>query len=777
MNLIIVESPAKCLKIKHFLESYFPNKCFNVISTGGHIEEIKTPGLNIDVKDNFKTKYTFKNNNFVKSLLLNSKKADNIYIATDLDYSGSFIGYSVCKLLNIDIKKAKRLIFNSITQSAIINAFNNPVELNINHVNYEKTRQIIDRLIGFKLSPLSYQYLRCQHNSVGRCQTVALRLIVEKENEIKDILDNKISSFYKIKVNFNLFNNSIIATNDIKESDIKTFNNKNLVFSIKEITKKQISIEPDKPFITSTLQCSVSSRYNYSISFIMKVLQKLYERGLITYIRTDCHNISPDFKKKIQEYIKSNYSVKYVNYDTKDSFVEHSQNGHEAIRITDLNLDINTLDLTIPEKNIYNMIRFNTIQSQMKNNIIDNFKIVFCNNLNKINVVSNIQCLIFDGFKLLNVNKEKYFQFNDIKQLHKDQNINYDSIYFEYYLNSPPFHYNEQKLIKKLEKLGIGRPSTFAYIVNVIQEREYVVKSDIKGIDKSVIDYEIKNKEQFTFNTITKNKTFFTENSKLIPTEKGIKLIDFMNKYFNYIIDYNYTSSVELELDKIANNEIDYLTILNNFWNNLDYHLQEYKLISSKSNKVNNERYIGIYKNQKIILKNGFYGYYFNFNNKNKSIKIDKDFNDISLDDIIEYLNKSDKDNIIGIYNNQEIKLFNGPFGYYFTYNNKNYALKNIDIKDSNLLNHCITIINQNIKTIIKDNKEYIVLKSINKKDTYYINVYSICKSKNKYTKTIFIKNTDIKEYLNNDINNIDIDFIKKIENNTLNKKRKFKKF
>lgn len=773
MNLIIVESPAKCLKIKHFLESSFPNKKFNVISTGGHIEEIKTPGLNIDVKNNFEAKYVFKDNKFVKSLLSNGKKSENIYIATDLDYSGSFIGYSVCKLLNIDINKTKRLIFNSITKSAVVNAFNNPVMLNINHINYEKSRQIIDRLIGFKLSPLAYQYLKSQHNSVGRCQTVALRLIVEKEKEIREKLNNNTSSFYKIKVNFNLFNDIIVATNNINESVIQSFNNKNLTFSIKDITIKKATIKPDKPFITSTLQCVVSSKFGYSVSYIMKILQKLYEKGLITYIRTDCHNISPEFKKKIQDYVKLMFSNDYVNYSIKDSFEEHSQNGHEAIRITDLDLNINTTDLTIQEKNVYNLIRINTIQSQMKDSVINNVKIVFTNNLNDIEVSSNIQTLIFDGFKILS-NNDKYYNLNEINNLYENQKVNYDSIYFDYCLDSVPLHYNEQKLIKKLEQLGIGRPSTFSYIVNVIQEREYVIKTDIKGINKTVLEYEIKNKEQFTFNKIENDKTFYNENNKLVPTEKGIKLIDFMTEYFNYIIDYNYTSDIELELDKIANNEIDYLSVLKDFWDKLNNHLKDYKILVKTINQ-NNNKYIGDFDNQKIILKNGLYGYYIKFNNKNKNININKDFNDITLDDIIEYLNNEEKNNIIGIYENQEIKLFNGPFGYYFTYNNKNYNLKNIDIHNPNLLNDCIEIIQQNIKTFKTDKKEYVVLRSINNKDKYYVNVYSINKIKNKYIKTLFINNKEIEELLDNNIYNITIEFIEKIENKQTFKRKKIK--
>ena len=223
--LIIVESPAKCQKIKHFLTEEFPNSKFEVIPSGGHIEEIKNPGINIDVSNNFQPSYIFKSNNFVKNILSSFRKAKDIYIATDLDYSGSFIGGSVCKLLNLDIQKTKRLIFNSITKSAIINSFNNPTVLDIKHIEYEKTRQIIDRLIGFKLSPAAYQSLKCKDNSVGRCQTVALKLIVEKDKERKNYFNNSLKGFYKIFVSFLLFNRNIQATNTIKKEEIKTFNN------------------------------------------------------------------------------------------------------------------------------------------------------------------------------------------------------------------------------------------------------------------------------------------------------------------------------------------------------------------------------------------------------------------------------------------------------------------------------------------------------------------------------------------------------------------------
>lgn len=301
--LIIVESPAKCQKIKHFLSEEFPKSKFEVVPSGGHIEEIKNPGINIDISNNFQPLYIFKSNNFVKNILSSYKKSKEVYIATDLDYSGSFIGSSICKLLNLDIKNTKRLIFNSITKSAIINSFNNPTTLDINHIEYEKTRQIIDRLIGFKLSPVAYRNLRCKDNSVGRCQTVALKLIVEKDNERKEYLNNSLKGFYKISVSFLLFNKNIQATNTIQKEEINLFNNKDLYFFIKDISITKKIIEPPKPFITSTLQREASGKFGYSVSSIMKILQRLYEKGLITYIRTDCPIISKEFKEIIQAYI------------------------------------------------------------------------------------------------------------------------------------------------------------------------------------------------------------------------------------------------------------------------------------------------------------------------------------------------------------------------------------------------------------------------------------------------------------------------------------------
>lgn len=774
--LLIVESPAKCQKIKKFLNEEFPNLNFEVIPSGGHIEEIKNPGVNIDISNNFQPYYIFKNNNFVKNIIKCSKKAKEVYIATDLDYSGSFIGSSICKLLNLDIKKTKRLIFNSITKSAIINSFKNPELLNINHIEYEKSRQIIDRLIGFKLSPLAYKTLKCKNNSIGRCQTVALELIIDKDKERNEMINNTLKDYYKLSASLYLLNDLIIANNKITSKDIQTFNNEKLHFIIKEITTNKKIIEPPKPFITSTLQREISNKLGYPVISIMKILQKLYEKGLITYIRTDCPIISKEFKEIIQKYIDEKYSKDYVNYEIKDETKSNSQNGHEAIRVTNLNFSsIDLKDLSNQELNVFKIIRKNTIQSQMKENIIYLTKIVFSNNLNNIEISSSIQSLIFKGFKILD-QEEKYFDIEKIKDLKENQIVDFKNINFDYSLESVPSQFNEQKLIKTLEKLGIGRPSTFAYIVDIIQKRNYVNKTDIEGKKMEISNYRIAKLDNFCFEHIKTEKVFFNEYNKLVPTEKGKRLIEFMKNNFNYIIDYNYTSKIENELDKIANEEIKSLDVLNNFWDSLNLSLMNYRKKIKGENKINNSnKDLGIYKNQKIILKNSIYGYYVIFNGKNKSIKIDKSFNDITLKDIEEYL-QEDNNNLIGEFQGKSIELFKGPFGYYFVYDGKNYKSNGIEeiIDKDEKLKKCIEIINQNIKTLqdINLKKEYRILKSLKKENCFYINIYKIEKTKNKYLKTIFIKNKFLQEDLKNNIQNINLDLINKIEKESIFKKK-----
>lgn len=765
-NLIIVESPAKCKKIEHFLKSEYPKENFKVVASKGHIEEIKNPGLNIDLKNNFNPTYIFKKSNKqIKEIQNLYKNAKDIYLATDLDFSGSFISWSICKLLNLDINKTKRMIFNAITPEAIIKAYSNPELLNLNHVDYEKSRQIIDRIIGFKLSSASYKYLKSRNNSVGRCQTVALKLIVEKEKEIKEFLKLNNNSFYNVNGYFDLFNNSIIGNNEINENEIQSFNNQILTFYISDLKTKEKTIKPPKPFITSSIQQAVASKFGYSIKSIMLYLQNLYENGYITYIRTDCPIISNEFKIKINDYIKNKYGEEYINKSIIEQTKEHSQNGHEAIRVTDLNkINIEDNKINQQERNIYNLIYLNTIQSQMSDYEYYETEIKIINNQNIIILYSYLDTLKFIGFKILNNQNKKYFSFkeiNEIKQYYitNKNKLDYKTIDFIQSFKKPPKHFNEQKLIKKLESLGIGRPSTYSYIINIIQEREYVSKSNIQGIEKETTDYKIINGSDERFKTIKSKKIIFNENNKLIPTSKGEKIIEFMKLYFDYIIDYNYTSDIEKELDKIADGEIKYLDVLNQFWDKLNIEINKFNKLIKQMIKKDENKDLGLYNNKPVILKNGSYGFYIQYDNNTYSIsEIKKDFKNIELFDVIQYIN-----NDIGEYKNQRIKILNGRYGYYFTFDNKNYQLSKDEYNKNNdeLLKLCIFKIENKkpIKIITIENKKYNIMKSLNY-DNYYITIYELKNKKDKFIKNIKITTKDLKT-LDNDIENIDEQFIK----------------
>lgn len=790
-NLIIVESPAKCSKIEHFLSAQYPNENFKVIATKGHIMEIKNPGLNIDIDNNFKPVYVYKNNKQIDIIKNLSKQAKEIYIATDLDYSGSFIGYSVCLLLNLDIKTTKRLIFNSITKTAIIEAFENPTTLNLNHVYYEKARQIIDRLIGFKLTACAYKYLQNKNNSVGRCQTIALKLVDEKEKEINDFIANEFeksdnifkpkNSFYKMVVQFV---DNLKAENDkLNFETVRQFlNNKDkLRFTLTNAKKIRKSIEPPKPFITSTIQQTAARLFGYSIETIMKILQSLYEKGFITYIRTDCPIISEEFKKIIKGFIKQEFGEEYVNLNNNDKIIEHSQNGHEAIRVTENVPKFN--NLTNQEENIYHLIEVNTVQSQMSNYDYELTTLTISNNINDIKLTAYQHLTIFEGFKKFGENVKA--QQNMVYQIDNKQELKFKNIDFIYSVKPVPKRYNEQKIIKQLDKLGIGRPSTFAMFTKKIRERDYIETNNINGLKILCTNYKIIN-DQIN-RVITKSEkleTFFNESNKFQPTTKGVNIIKFTDNCFNQFINYDYTAKMEKQLDKIANMEIDYLTILKDFWNSFNNQLKEFNE-STKKNKKKVKEFK--HNNQKYLLKSGVYGYYVTVGGKNKTLKgINKEFDDITINDIIKFL--EDKDNniqkqtngdkqlnclsasrtqgiILGEYKNKTVSLFNGRFGYFFIYDNKNYSLKNfkadkstIENNKEEILNLCIQEIQSFIKTLDYQNYEFVVKSNIRQKN-YYVNVFKTIKDKRQFIKSLRITKKDI-EILNYDINSITSDFI-----------------
>lgn len=635
-NLLIVESPAKCSKIEHILTAHYPTENFKVIATKGHIMDTGKE-LNIDIENNFKSKYSWsiKNNKQIEEIKKAHEKAKDIFIATDLDYAGSFIAYSVCLLLNLDIIKTKRLIFNSITESAIIKAYENPTIINMNHVYYELTRSIIDKIIGYKLTPIACKYTKNRYNSVGRCQTVALRLIVQREKEIKDFYDNlnkikcdnySINTVFKLKQKINEngegYTNNLNAHNDsIKPEYIKSFNDSNIKFIIekKEITEK--SIKPPAPFITATIQ-QTGAKLGYSASSVMSSLQRLYENGLITYIRTDCPIISSDFKKTIQIFINDKYGKDYINLNVKENIKEHSQNGHEAIRITDLNIkDIEDLNYNktvdnrdkLRDNHIYHLIYKNTLQSQMSDNRYYLTTFTIGNNITDIKLYSEFKSLIFNGFRILDDSSTSYYSLSDIKKIKLNEILdNYEAISFKAKFNNPPKRFNESKVIKTLDSLGIGRPSTYSTFIEKLKDKKYITFEDIiNGQKFKYSNFEIIKNEPEIKEEI-KEEILFNEYKKFIPTNKGLNLIEGLTNDFDYIIDYNYTALMEKDLDKIANSEVQYIDILNDMWNKLKNHIENYnnkskEIISGGKSDINNNVNIKIIdksnnvKNNKLL--------------------------------------------------------------------------------------------------------------------------------------------------------------------------------
>jgi DNA topoisomerase I len=839
--LVIVESPAKCIKIQHILQDYYKDKKITVKATKGHIEQIKTDDLYIDL-ETFEPVYEFIPKDNLKTLITESKKCKYIYLATDLDYAGEFIAFSVCKLLHLDIKTTPRMIFNSITKDAIIKSFENPTFLDLNHVKYEKTRQIIDKIIGYKLSPLAYKSLCTNNNSIGRCQTAALRLLVDHEKEIEDKIKNNNDLHYEITgkwsfeniQNINCYNKTKNITkttimNFIKYFDNKMFNDDD--FFIININSKIIKIKPSIPFITSTLQQEVGNKLNISVKNCMNTIQNLYEDGLITYIRTDCPNISPEFKKIIKGYILKNYGPKYLSKEDRNIKLEHSQNGHEAIRITNVELDnidnIDKYENNNYAKKIYKLIYHNTIASLMTEQLLNShvFTIFIKNNENII-LESTLNEEIFNGFKIIYEKENNYVQKSKIEYLknylnkNKIINIKMNEILITEDLNSIPLHYKEPTLVKKLEELGIGRPSTYAYIINIIQEREYVENKNVDGITKKINNWVIKNKNNFyKIKNEEKDKTFFKENSKLIPTYKGNELINFVKNNFDYIIDYNYTSNMEKELENIANGNKNDKKVLQEFWNNLKQKIDDYDKkheINKKQLFTNNEKIVK-YKNIEIPVKKSKYGVYIEYNGHCFTVKRINEIEEITMDMIVETINKNYKffknDNIevfsikkgfccksldnldkiyyfndkfknidlitlkdckelinhhdynIGSYQNNDIIIKKSNYGsnYYFIFNDKTYVLtlKEYENKED-LLNICINKINTNqdtgfIKKIQITPKKYYKLYKSNKYDNNY---YFIIFLNDKKIKTTTINKKDLED-IEYDFDKINDNFIK----------------
>jgi len=592
-NLVIVESPAKAKTIEKFL-----GKDFHVVSSYGHIRDLSKKNLGIDIQNNFKPDYIVSEDKkkIVAELKKLAQKAKTVWLASDEDREGEAIAWHLADVLGLSEDKTRRIVFNEITKNAILEAIANPRGIDYNLVDAQQARRVLDRLVGFELSPILWKKVKPQL-SAGRVQSVAVRLIVEREREIiafNSTSQFKIVGFFEVT---DAQNKKTILEAELEEK-FNTFEEaqaflemcKTAEFKITDITKKPSKKSPAPPFTTSTLQQDASRKLGFSVAYTMSVAQRLYESGKITYMRTDSVNLSDLALNTAQKEILKLFGSDYHHMRQYKTKIKGAQEAHEAIRPT--YIDQQTIQGTQAEKRLYELIWKRTIASQMSDAQFEKTIITIGISNHPLHFIATGEVMLFDGFlkvyseassddepeqqkKLLPPLKEK-----QILQLQKIQAV-------ERFANHPP-RYTEASLVKKLEELGIGRPSTYAPIISTIQQRGYVVKEDRPGTERS---YRIIELTQGKITSKTETEITGTEKAKLFPTDIGMLVNDFLVDKFGNIMDYQFTANVEKQFDEIAAGKLRWTDMIRQFYE--PFHRQV-DLVTSVRDVPRNERLLGV---------------------------------------------------------------------------------------------------------------------------------------------------------------------------------------
>ncbi len=607
-NLVIVESPAKAKTIEKFL-----GKDFKVMSSYGHIRDLKTKDFSIDVEHDYAPQYVIPadKKKLVSELKSEAKTAEQVWLASDEDREGEAISWHLYEVLGLKPENTKRIVFHEITKNAILHAIETPRDININLVNAQQARRVLDRIVGFELSPILWRKVK-PALSAGRVQSVAVRLIVEREREINEFVSE---ASFRIIANFTLPDGTTILKAELNKrlkdkKEVMEFleSCKAASFSIDEITKKPVKKSPAPPFTTSTLQQEAARKLGYSVSQTMMIAQRLYESGLITYMRTDSVNLSDLALGTSKEAILETYGEKYYKFRQYHTKSKGAQEAHEAIRPTYIN---NTeISGTAQEMKLYELIRKRTIASQMADAELERTTISVCINNKKEKFVAVGEVITFDGF--LQVYRESFDDENEKEQengllppvqLHEVLSLN-DIVATERFTQRPP-RYTEASLVRRLEELGIGRPSTYAPTIQTIQNREYVVKGDKEGVERS---YCVITLAKDKIKEADKKEIVGADRNKLMPTDIGTVVNDFLMTYFPDVLDYNFTASVEKEFDAVAEGEMVWTAAIDKFYK-LFHPIVEETAALKTEHKVG-ERQLGIdpKSGNPVFVKIGRYG-------------------------------------------------------------------------------------------------------------------------------------------------------------------------
>ena len=756
-NLVIVESPAKAKTIEKFL-----GKDFKVMSSYGHIRDLKEKSFSIDIDNNFAPIYEIPEDkkDLVRELKKAAKDAQMVWLASDEDREGEAIAWHLYEVLELNPDNTKRIVFHEITKTAILNAIENPRDIDINRVDAQQARRVLDRIVGFELSPVLWKKIK-PSLSAGRVQSVAVRLIVERENEIKafnpeeyfrvtgSFADNQGNQF-KAELSRRLENEAVVRQllNDCIGA----------TYSIEDVNVRPVKKSPAPPFTTSTLQQEASRKLGFTVSQTMMVAQRLYEAGHITYMRTDSVNLSSLAIATISSEIKQNIGEEYLkvrNYQTKS---KGAQEAHEAIRPT--YISNHSIEGSAQEKKLYNLIWKRTIASQMSDAELEKTTIDIAPSTRPERFIASVEVIKFDGFLKI------YIEGNDddntdetteglLPSLNIGDQVSASDIIATQRYTQQPIRYTEASLVKKMEELGIGRPSTYAPTISTIQNREYVEKGEKTGEKRNFICLTLKNGK---ISSRTKSESVGAEKGKLLPTDIGIVVNEFLTSYFPNILDYNFTAQVEDVFDEIAEGNSKWATEIASFYQSfhpsideamnmrLEHKVGERQLgidpVSGKPISVKIGRFgplvqlgegdtdqkpqfaslqkgqsiatitleealklfelprnLGTFEDKDIIVAVGRFGPYIKHDNSFVSVPKDLSPTAITLEEACQLiLDKRDADNkkVVKTFDQDaDMLILNGRYGIYISYKKSNYKIPRT-IKEPETLSYeqCLEIVN-----------------------------------------------------------------------------------
>lgn len=703
-NLVIVESPGKVGTIQKFL-----GEGFVVKSSIGHIRDLQENEISIDINDGFKPKYVIPSDKkkVVADLKKAAESAQTVWLASDEDREGEAISWHLFETLGLKKDNTRRIVFHEITKSAILNALENPREIDMNLVNAQQARRVLDRLVGFELSPVLWRKIQPKL-SAGRVQSVALRLIVDREREI---LNFEREQYYKVEATFHPEGTAegvtVSATLDKKFPDIETArqflqDSIGAEFSISSVDKKEGNRYPAPPFTTSTLQQEASRKLHMSVGTTMSVAQRLYEAGLITYMRTDSTNLSGLAINTAKQFISDNYGEEYSKPRQYKTSAKGAQEAHEAIRPT--YIDRTSIEGTPQEKKLYDLIWKRTVASQMVDAKVLKTDIRISSSTRPEKFAVQAMQVLFDGFLKLYMESTDDEQSEDeviLPELAIGARMEEKGIKADCKFTAPSPRYSEATLVKKLEELEIGRPSTYATIISTLTKaRGYVTKGDKEGSKVAVENLVLKNGK---VSTAHKQESVGAEKGRLIPQEIGMIVTDYLTEHFGSVLDYGFTANVEQDFDKIAAGEMAWNSIISEFYAPF-HHDVETVLNNREYNRVQREIGIDPSDGQMIIAKFGQFGPFVQKgegeNRVFASLAPGQLIESITLEEAIKLFSLP---RTVGQHEGIDIICLKGRFGPYIKYGDRNISLPKGKNPVTITLEECVELVSENLSKPAQD--------------------------------------------------------------------------